>query len=101
MKVDERAENHESASLTPLDPVAVREALAHYRAWNEAEFVDRVRNAGKKTPAEKWREYQDLFAFARSIKPELSPGAQVLAAQEWVDYYEKLKRFEARRGSHG
>lgn len=26
-------------------------ALEHYRQWNEAEFLDRIRNAGKLSPA--------------------------------------------------
>ena len=84
-----------------LDKKALREALAQYRAWNEANFVERVRNAGKKTLAEKWQEYVSLYELARSIKPELSPGAQVMAAREWEDYYERMQRFEAQRQPHG
>ena len=84
-----------------LDRAAWDEALAHYRAWNEAEFVDRVRNAGQRTPADKWQEYRSLFAFTRRIKPQCSPGEQQLTAWEWAAYYERMHRFETRRQSRG
>lgn len=84
-----------------LDKAAVREAMAHYRAWNEAEFIDQVRNAGKKTPEEKWREYQALFAFGRRIKAEASPAAQRQKTREWEGYHERIHRFEAWKKSHG
>lgn len=83
------------------DPTTLREALAHYRAWNEADFVHRVLSAGTKTQSEKWEEYRAMFAFARATKPELSPLSQIMANQEWVDYYEQLERFEAQRQLHG
>ncbi len=84
-----------------LDKAVLKEALAQYRAWNEAEFVDQVRNAGRKTPEEKWREYQALFAFGRRIKTEVSPAAQRQAAREWECYFERVRRFEAWRRSRG
>jgi len=84
-----------------LDRVVLKETLAHYRAWNEAEFVDQVRNAGKKTPDEKWREYQALFAFGLMIKPDSSPAMQRQSAREWQVYLDRIQCFEARRQSHG
>ncbi len=87
--------------MMALDKAIWQEALAQYRAWNEAEFEERVRNAGKKSPAEKWREYRSMFALARRLKPELSPGGQARAAQEWEFYYEQIQRFEARRQARG
>ena len=95
------SEDKLEAAPTTLDKAAIREALAQYQAWNEADFVHRVRTAGQKTTAEKWREYRELYAFARRMKSELSPLAQVMAAQEWEGYYEQLRRFEARRQSRG
>jgi hypothetical protein len=84
-----------------LNKVIWQQALAHYRAWNEAEFIDQVRDAGKKTPEEKWREYQALFAFGRRLRPEPSPAAQRQTAREWEYFYEQIRRFEARRKTHG
>ena len=84
-----------------LDKAIWLDALAQYRAWNEAEFVDQVHNAGKKTPEEKWREYQALFEFGRRIKAEVSPAAQRQAAREWERYFERIRRFEAWRRSRG
>jgi hypothetical protein len=84
-----------------LNKTLWQEALAHYRVRNEAEFVDRVWNAGKKTPEEKWQEYRSLFAFNQRIKPNHSPGEQRLSALEWEAYYEQIQRFEAWRRSRG
>jgi hypothetical protein len=52
-----------------LDKTLWREAMAQYRAWNEAKFVEQVPTAGRKTPAEKWREYQGLFALGEIWHP--------------------------------
>lgn len=84
--------NEEKSPLAP-NPKLLREALAQYRAWNEAEFVEQVRNAGKKTPAEKWQEYQE--AFARLPKP--SPEEQRRKMEEIKAYYASMRRFEAER----
>jgi hypothetical protein len=35
-----------------IDKTVWREALAHYRVWNEDVFMDRVLRAGEQTPAE-------------------------------------------------
>ena len=84
-----------------LDKAVLKEALAQYRAWNEAEFVDQVRSAGMKTPEEKWQEYQALSAFGLLIKAESSPAAQRQSAREWKSYLDRIQRFEARRRSGG
>lgn len=78
-----------------------REALAHYHAWNEAEFADRVRRANEQPLAEKWRAYQDLMALCWRINPEPSEWEQRQAIQEWEAYYAKIQRFEDRRRRHG
>jgi hypothetical protein len=101
MKDETESEDKPEAVPIALDKAALREALAQYQAWNEADFVHRVRTAGQKTPAEKWREYRDLYAFARRIKSELSPLAQFMATKEWEAYYEQLRRFELRRQARG
>jgi hypothetical protein len=67
-----RSQESRGAKRTTLDPTTVREGLAHYRASNEAELVDRVRSAGKKMPEDKWQEYRALFSFSQLIKPEHS-----------------------------
>ena len=35
-----------------IDKKLYRQALQDYRQWNEAELIDRVRNAGKLSPEE-------------------------------------------------
>jgi transcriptional regulator with AAA-type ATPase domain len=84
-----------------MDEKILHEALAQYRAWNEAEFVDQVLNAGAKTPEQKWREYRALFAFGRRLRPQPSQAAEEQEAREWEEYYRRVERFEARRRTRG
>jgi len=79
------------------DKALWREALAHYRAWNEAEFADRVRRAGEQSLAEKWRIFLDLTAFGRKIRPEPSEHAQRQEATALQMYYTRIRRFEEKR----
>lgn len=79
------------------DKALWHEALAHYRAWNEAEFIDRVQRGGERTPAEKWRIFLDLMAFGRRINPQGSEWEQRQTIEEWEAYYAKMRRFEERR----
>jgi hypothetical protein len=79
------------------DEIALREALAHYRAWNEAEFADRVRRAGEQTLAEKWQAFLDLFAFGKRIRPTPSGYAQQQETMALQTYYSRLRRFEEKR----
>jgi len=83
------------------DKALWREALAHYRAWNEAEFTDRVRRAGEQTLAEKWRAYLDLVTFCWRVNPESSEWEQRQTVEEWESYYARMQRFEARRRERG
>ncbi|MBN1975802.1 MAG: hypothetical protein JW918_00240 [Anaerolineae bacterium] len=79
------------------DKELLREALAHYRAWNEAEFADRVRHAGERTLEEKWRIFLDLFAFGKRIRPTPSEYAQRQEVETLQVYYDRLRRFEEKR----
>ena len=78
-----------------------REALAHYRAWNEAKFADRVRRAGEQMLAEKWRAYLDLLVLCWRVNPEPSEWEQRQTAEEWTSYYARMRRFEERRRERG
>lgn len=79
------------------DKATLREALAHYRAWNEAEFADRVRRAGERTLADKWRIFLDLFAFGKQLRPTPSGHAQRQEAKALRTYYDRLRVFEEKR----
>ncbi len=79
------------------DKALWREALAHYRAWNEAEFADRVRRAGEQSLAEKWHAYLDMMAFCWRANPEPSKWEQRQTAREWETYYVRMQRFEEQR----
>jgi len=83
------------------DETLWREALVHYRAWDEAEFADRIRRAGQQTLAEKWRAYLDLMALCWRVKPEPSEWEQRQTIEEWEAYYARMQRFEERRRRRG
>lgn len=84
-----------------IDKAIWREAMAQYRAWNEAKFTEQVLTAGQKTPAEKWQEYQELVALCWKLKPEQSLWEQQRAVEEWEAYYASIRRFEEKRGGRG
>jgi hypothetical protein len=89
------------AEFMSLDKTIWREAMAQYRAWNEAKFVEQVLTAGQKTPAEKWREYQELMSLCWRLKLKLSRWEQQRIAEEWEAYYAAIQQFEARRRACG
>ena len=80
-----------------IDKALLREALAHYRVWNEDVFMDRVLRAGEQTPAEKWRAYQELMSFGLKIRPSPSIWQQRRTMEDWETCYGRIRRFEERR----
>ena len=75
--------------------------MAHYRAWNEAEFRERIQNAGEKTPLQKWREFLVIMEFGLMIKPQPSEDEQYQKVEMLNQYYERIKYFEMRRSQTG
>lgn len=84
-----------------LDKTIWREAIAQYRIWNNDKFTEQVLTAGQKTPAEKWREYEELMSLCWNLKPKPQLWEQQCTAEEWEAYYISIQRFEERRCSHG
>jgi len=80
-----------------IDKELYRQAFEYYRQWNEAELLDRVRDAGKLSPQELWQQYVDLWEFCMNLAPEPTPLQQKLRHQELEDYYAKIQKFEAWR----
>jgi len=70
-----------------IDKALLREALAHYHAWNKDVFMDRVLRAGEQTPAEKWQAYQELMSFGLKIRPTPSIWQQRRTMEDWETYY--------------
>jgi len=87
--------------MDKIDKTAWQATLAQYRAWNEAEWREKVRNAGKKSPSQKWREFLDLMEFGMQIKPHPSEHEQRQKITMFNQYYERIQRFEAWRQQHG
>jgi len=78
----------------PTDKQTLREALAQYRAWNEADLMERLQNAGKRSPAKRWHDHQELVSFCWTVEPQASAREQQLRIEEWDAYYTSLRRFE-------
>lgn len=87
--------------MDKIDKAAWKETLAHYRAWNEAEFLERIQNAGKKTPAQKWWEFLAIMEFGLMIKSQPSEHEHRQKIEMLNQYYERIKYFEKRRSQVG
>ena len=79
------------------DKALWREALAYYRAWNEAEFADRVRRAGERTPVEKWNIFLDMWSFGIRIRPEQGLAGLRRETGGHQVYYTRIQQFEEKR----
>lgn len=67
-----------------VDKELYRQAYAQMQDWSEAAERERLLEAAQLSPAERWRQFQTLVAFCRSIQPEQSSfeRAEKLAALE-------------------
>lgn len=84
-----------------LDKELYRQAYAELQSWSKAAETERLLADAQLSPDERWRKFQALVAFSRSISPEQSAfqRAEKLAA---VDrYYDAVRRLEEWRQQHG
>jgi hypothetical protein len=88
-------------TIPKIDKRVWQETLKQYRALNEAEFREKIRNAGKKSPLQKWREFLAIMEFGLKIKPQPSEHEQRQKVEMLNRYYEHLQRFEVRRAQRG
>jgi len=84
-----------------LDKKTWQQAMHHYQEWNEAKLLEEISAAGQTTPADKWKQYLQLYALGRSIKAEPSIWEQQQIAEEWEAYYSAIRTLEEWRKRHG
>lgn len=84
-----------------IDAQLYRRALEEYRQWNEAELKARAQNAANRDPDAGWREFNDLWAFARAMGAEQSLIQRKRKLEALHLYYERVKRLEAWRQTRG
>ena len=84
-----------------IDKELYRKTFKLYRLWNEAELVDRIRNAGSLTPKEAWEQYVDLWELCMKLSPKPSNLQSKLKFSERQKYYSKIKRLEKWKRRHG
>jgi hypothetical protein len=84
-----------------IDKELYRQAYEYYRQWNEAEKIERARNAGKLTPQQGWEQYVELWQFLVNTGEEPSERQQQKRLADWAEYYARLQKFKAWRREHG
>jgi len=84
-----------------IDKELYRQAYEGYRQWNEAELIERARNAGKLTPQEAWRQYARLWKFALKYLPEISAAQHKQRLAELEEYLAKVQQLESWRRRYG
>ena len=84
-----------------IDAELYRKAYELYRQWNEAERVERRRNAGRLTPQQAWEQYADLWEFGWQMGLQPSQRQRERKLKDLGDYYTKLQNFEEWRKRSG
>ena len=84
-----------------IDAELYRKALEEYRQWNEAELIARATESGHRDPAAGWREFNDMWAFARLMGAEQSSIQRKQKLEALNLYCERVKRLEAWRQARG
>ena len=87
--------------MNKLDKAAWQTTLAYYQTWNDVEFLEKFRNAGAKSLAQKWQEFLDLMEFGLMLKPFPSPHEHRQKVEMLNRYYQEIQRFEDRRRQRG
>ncbi|MBI3359623.1 MAG: hypothetical protein HY023_00755 [Chloroflexi bacterium] len=84
-----------------IDKELYRKAYESYRRWNEAELLDRVRNAGKLTPEKAWRQYVELWQFATRTATPPSERQRWRNMADLQEYYSRVRKLEEWRAARG
>ncbi len=84
-----------------IDKDLYRGAFEQYRQWNEAELRERIRNAGVRTPHERWREYLGLWNFCQKLGTKASPTQRQQKLEALELYYVRVQKMEAWRQMRG
>lgn len=83
----------------PIDKKLYREAYEQYRQWNEAELVERARNAGRFSTHELWQRYLALIDFGLSLAPHPTASQSKQKLEHFARYYENIQKLESWRRS--
>lgn len=78
-----------------------REVYGYWRARSQADEEAKLMSAARLSSEERWRQFQDLIEFSRSVQPVQSAherGQKLVALER---YYAAVRRLEARRQEHG
>lgn len=84
-----------------IDKELYRKAYEQYEQWNEADFAHRVRNAGKLSPEEAWRQYIALVDLSSKRHPSRSKWQREQKQTALNRYYERVRQLEEWRQKNG
>jgi len=84
-----------------IDKKLYQQAQKYYQQWNETEFTERIKNAGKLSPSDAFLQYVSLVEFCWKLCPRQSDSQRNLKLAALDLYYERVKKLEAWRHSNG
>jgi hypothetical protein len=84
-----------------IDKELYRKAYASLREWSEAERLERIRDAQRLTPQERWAQFVGLVNFGLRIAPPESERLREWKMAALDRYYERVRKMEARRVARG
>ena len=84
-----------------LDRELYRKVYESFRQWNEAEKIERARNAGKRPSDETWQQYIDLFELAWQTGARQSAYQRKQKLADLDRYYDRIRKLEAWRRVRG
>ena len=84
-----------------IDKELYRKAYASLREWSEAERLERIRDARRLTPQERWQQFVDLVDFSLRIAAPESEEIRSRKMAALDRYYERVRRMEAGRRARG
>lgn len=77
-----------------IDKELYRKTYRLYGQWNDAELVERIRNAGRLSPRQGWEQYVDLWELCIELSPQPSASQLKRKYSEWLIYYSRIQSLE-------
>jgi hypothetical protein len=84
-----------------IDRQLYRQAYEAYQQWNQAELIERARNAGKLSSQDAWHQYVALWEFGMKLAIGPSDRQHRQRQIEWDEYYARVQKCEEWRRTHG
>jgi hypothetical protein len=84
-----------------LDKELYQRVYELHRQWHEADLKERLRKDKKRSPGEGWRQYIELWKFARNADLKPNQHQSLKRMIDWEEYYSRVRQLEAWRRERG